>query len=80
MPIWEGGYPLDHNKFAVQKGCTMFNRIEWVALDRRDNSVYFTETGLDKPANQWADDLTRGGVFHPTTTARAQAQGKTGME
>jgi uncharacterized protein len=75
VPIWENGSLLDHKSFADAKGCTMFDRIEWVALDRRDNSVYFTETGLDRPGNAWADDALAGGLFHPVHTARAQAQG-----
>ena len=75
VPIWENGYELDHNSFAVEKGATMFNRIEWVALDPADNSVYFTETGRDNPGTRWADDFDKGGTFHPATMARAAAQG-----
>lgn len=75
VPIWENGSMLDHQKFANQKGCTMFNRIEWVALDPYDNSVYFTETGIDKPGTIWADDAAAGGKFDPYHIQRAQNQG-----
>ncbi len=74
-PIWENGSMLDHNKFSNLKGATMFNRIEWVALDPKDNSVYFTETGADKPGNLWKDDAAQGGVYAPHHVARAVAQG-----
>jgi len=72
VPIWEDGSLLDHKKFAVQKGATMFNRIEWVAMDKLNN-VYFTETGVDKPGPRWADELAAGGVFDPYHVQRAQA-------
>ncbi|MBI1226042.1 MAG: DUF839 domain-containing protein [Bacteroidetes bacterium] len=75
VPIWEDGSMLDHKAFADQKGATMFNRIEWVAIDPKDNFIYFTETGLDSPSAAWSDDYAAGGVFHPATMARAQAQG-----
>ncbi len=78
VPIWEPGLMLDHNNLATSKGATMFNRIEWVAIDPKDNFIYFTETGLDNPVSAWADNLAAGGVFHPAMIARAQANGWTG--
>jgi secreted PhoX family phosphatase len=78
VPIWEPGLMLNHQALATQKGCTMFNRIEWVAMNPDDNFIYFTETGLDNPVSAWADNLAAGGVFHPATVARAQANGWTG--
>lgn len=78
VPIWENGSLLNHKAYANQKGATMFNRIEWVAIDPKDNFIYFTETGLDNPVNAWSDDFAAGGVFHPATLAFAQAQGVSG--
>ncbi|MEZ4958446.1 MAG: DUF839 domain-containing protein [Saprospiraceae bacterium] len=75
VPIWEDGALLDHKNYADAKGATMFNRIEWVAMNPKNNFVYFTETGLDSPGNNWADDEAAGGVHHPAHIARAQAQG-----
>lgn len=76
-PIWENGSMLEHNKFATQKGATMYNRIEWVAIDPKNNNIYFTETGRDKPGNAWSDEAAKGGVYAPHHIARAQAQGFT---
>lgn len=78
VPIWEPGLLLDHNNLATSKGATMFNRIEWVAIDPKDNFIYFTETGLDNPTAAWTDNAAAGGVFHPATIARAQANGWSG--
>ena len=75
VPIWENGSMLNHNATATNKGCTMFNRVEWVAIDRRDNNVYFTETGRDKPGSAWSDEFVKGGVYAPHHIARAQQQG-----
>ncbi len=75
VPIWENGSMLNHKSFANQKGATMFNRIEWVAINPKNNFIYFTETGLDAPAGSWADDEMAGGIHHPAHIARAQAQG-----
>ncbi|MGK0363252.1 MAG: secreted PhoX family phosphatase [Saprospiraceae bacterium] len=75
VPIWEDGSMLDHANFSIQKGATMFNRIEWVTIDPKDNFVYFTATGRDNPGTRWDDAAENGGVFHPATIARAQAQG-----
>ncbi|MBX2893148.1 MAG: DUF839 domain-containing protein [Saprospiraceae bacterium] len=76
VPIWEDGSMLEHKKFATQKGATMFNRIEWVTMDKLNN-VYFTETGLDKPGNAWADENALGAVHDPYHVQRAQALGFT---
>jgi uncharacterized protein len=76
-PIWENGSMLEHNKFATQKGASMFNRVEWVALDPLTNNVYFTETGSDRPGSLWKDEEGQGGKHSPHHIARAQAQGFT---
>ncbi|MCW5920743.1 MAG: DUF839 domain-containing protein [Saprospiraceae bacterium] len=74
VPIWEDGSMLEHKKFATEKGATMFNRIEWVTMDKLNN-VYFTETGLDKPGNAWSDENALGAVYDPYHVQRAQALG-----
>lgn len=75
VPIWEDGHELNVNDFAVAKGATMFNRIEWVAIDPADNFVYFTETGRDNPGTRWADEFEDGAVHHPYHIERAQSFG-----
>lgn len=75
VPIWEDGAMLDHTTYAVEKGATMYNRIEWVALDPSNNFVYFTATGRDNPGGRWADENAEGAVHHPANMARAAAQG-----
>ncbi len=75
VPIWEDGDFLQHSDAAVRKGATMFNRIEWVALDTYDNNVYFTETGRDNPGGRWSGENADGAVHHPAHMARAAAQG-----
>lgn len=75
VPIWEDGAMLDHKNFAVEKGATMFNRIEWVALNPKNNFVYFTATGRDNPGSRWSDENAAGAVHHPANIARAAAQG-----
>ncbi len=74
VPIWEDGFELNHQDLAVQKGATMFNRIEWVAMDGLNN-VYFTETGRDNPGSRWADENAAGAVHHPYHIQRAQSLG-----
>lgn len=60
---------------AVAAGATMFNRIEWFAIDPASGKVYFTETGRDNPAGRWADEHAAGAVHSPISMARAAAQG-----
>ncbi|MEO1260295.1 MAG: alkaline phosphatase PhoX [Bacteroidota bacterium] len=75
VPIWEPGSLLNPSDYAVQKGATMFNRIEWVAINPVNNFIYFTETGRDNPGGRWADENAEGAVHHPAHMARAAAQG-----
>lgn len=75
VPIWEDGAMLNHEAVAASKGATMFNRIEWVAINPDNNFIYFTETGRDNPGNAFAAGQNAGGVHHPAILARAQAQG-----
>ncbi len=75
VPIWEPGSMLNHADFAIAKGATMFNRIEWVAINPENNFIYFTETGRDNPGSRWAGANEAGAVHHPAHIARAEAQG-----
>ena len=75
VPIYEKDDLLDHHTAAAAKGATMFNRIEWVALDPEDNSVYFTETGRDFPGGRFERGQEGGGVHDPYHIARAEALG-----
>ncbi|MEL6863041.1 MAG: alkaline phosphatase PhoX [Bacteroidota bacterium] len=68
-------YFLNHKDGAVAKGATMFNRIEWVAIDPTNNFIYFTETGRDFPGSRWADENAEGAVHDPYHIARAQSLG-----
>ncbi|MEM9921344.1 MAG: alkaline phosphatase PhoX [Bacteroidota bacterium] len=70
-------YFLNHIDGAVAKGATMYNRIEWVAINPENNYVYFTATGRDNPGSRWADENEDGAVHHPDVIARAEAQGLT---
>lgn len=38
---------LNLNNYAKQIGATVFDRVEWVTMDRSTGIVYFTETGND---------------------------------
>lgn len=78
VPIWEKSDLLEHHDAAARKGATMFNRIEWVALDPVNNNVYFTETGTDAPGNALAAGAAMGGAKNPFHEARARQLGLTG--
>ena len=75
VPIWEDGAFLNHKDYAVAKGATMFNRIEWVAYDPKTHNIFFTETGRDNPGSRWADEAEDGGLFDPYHVQRAQELG-----
>lgn len=75
VPIWKQEDMLNYKAAAVEAGATMFNRIEWVAIDPISNYVYFTETGRDNPGSRWADENAAGAVHDPYHMARAQAMG-----
>ena len=66
---------LNFKAAAVAAGATMFNRLEWVALNPTTGKVYITETGRDNPASRWADEHAAGAVHAPHSLARAAAQG-----
>jgi hypothetical protein len=75
VPIWEDGYWLNPAELAVEKGATMYNRIEWVAVNPLNNYVYWTETGRDNPGSRWADENAEGATHDPYHIYRAQEQG-----
>ncbi len=77
-PIWEQSDLLEHHDAAARKGATMFNRIEWVAIDPHTTNVYFTETGTDRPGTALAGGLAMGGAENPYHAARAKALGLSG--
>ncbi len=62
---------------GVEAKATMFNRMEWVTMDRKTGMVYITETGRDNPGSRWADELASGTVFAEHHVGRATAQGTT---
>ena len=59
---------------AVAAQATMFNRNEWVAIDKETGLIYWTETGRDTPAGRWKDEAERGAVFAPHHVALAAEQ------
>lgn len=71
---------LNFGSEAVSAGATMFNRLEWVALDKETGKVYMTETGRDNPASRWSDEAAAGAVYAPHHIARAADQGATGPD
>ncbi len=66
---------LNHQEAAIAKGATMFNRIEWVAMDPFNNNVFFTETGRDYPGTRRDDADAAGAVHSPYHIQRAQELG-----
>lgn len=65
---------LNFTDEAVAVGATTFNRIEWVAIDKLSNQIYFTETGRDNPASRWLDEHEAGAVNAPHHLERAAMQ------
>lgn len=66
---------LDWKAEAVAAGGTMFNRLEWVAIDRNTGMIYMTETGRDNPGSRWSDEFADGAVHAPHNLTRAAQQG-----
>ncbi len=69
---------LNFNAQALAVGATMYNRIEWTAIDRKTGKIYWTETGADNLGPLWSDDAANGGTYDPYHIARATAKGLTG--
>jgi secreted PhoX family phosphatase len=60
---------------AVELGGTMYNRVEWVAIDATSGKIYWTETGRDRPGSRWADENAAGAVHDPYHINRAVEKG-----
>lgn len=71
---------LNYGSEAISSGATMFNRLEWVTIDKNSGKVYMTETGRDNPASRWQDEAAEGGVYAPHHIQRAIDQGVTGPD
>lgn len=71
---------LNFGDEAIAAGATMFNRLEWITIDKNTGKVYMTETGRDNPASRWTDDAAAGGVYAPHHIQRATDQGATGPD
>ncbi len=75
VPIWEDGAMLNHRDYAIAKGATMFNRIEWVTMDPITTDIYFSETGRDNPGFLWSNENEAGAQHHPYHLQRAKDLG-----
>lgn len=62
---------LNFKDNAVAAGATMYNRIEWVAIDSTSGKIYWAETGRDNPAGRWIGESEGGAVHDPYTLERA---------
>ncbi|MEL7425828.1 MAG: alkaline phosphatase PhoX [Bacteroidota bacterium] len=74
----DNGDPAKMLNFAAEAwavGATMYNRIEWTAVDASTGLIYMTETGRDTPGSNWEDEVLDGGVYAPHHLARAADQG-----
>lgn len=65
---------------AITAGATMFNRLEWITIDKNTGKIYMAETGRDNPASRWSDEAAAGGVYAPHHIQRAIDQGTTGPD
>jgi|TARA_R110002110_G_scaffold132188_8_gene313573 hypothetical protein len=87
--VGENWVEIDNNDFtkmlnfsdeAVSSGATMFNRLEWVTIDKTTGKIYMTETGRDNPASAWQDEAAAGAVYAPHHIQRAIDQGVSGPD
>ncbi len=69
---------LNYKDEAVAAGATMFNRLEWVTINKNTGKIYMTETGRDNPGDRWNDEAVEGAVYAPHHIQRAVDQGVTG--
>lgn len=65
---------LNFEEQALAAGATMFNRNEWVAIDKMTGIIYWTETGRDAPGGRFAQGIEAGGVLAPHHIALADSQ------
>ncbi|NJL75390.1 MAG: DUF839 domain-containing protein, partial [Saprospiraceae bacterium] len=76
VPIFGGtDVFLNANQEIAAKGATMYNRIEWTALDPVTGDIYWTETGSDRPGRAFAAGQAAGGVHDPYHIERAKSLG-----
>ncbi|MDX2281641.1 MAG: DUF839 domain-containing protein [Saprospiraceae bacterium] len=70
---------LSFSANAIAAGATVFNRLEWVAVDRLSGKVYMTETGRDGLGNtsSWKNAIAAGAPAAQHHTERATALGTT---
>ncbi|WP_196885662.1 alkaline phosphatase PhoX [Aureivirga sp. CE67] len=66
---------LNYQDEAIAVNATMYNRIEWVTIDKNSGKVYLTETGRDNIGEKWADEAAAGAVFAPHHQTRAESMG-----
>ncbi len=59
---------------AIAVGATMYDRLEWVAIDTVTGMVYVSETGVDNLGGAWATANASGGTHASHHIARAAAQ------
>ncbi|MBX2826759.1 MAG: DUF839 domain-containing protein [Flavobacteriaceae bacterium] len=71
---------LNFKDEAVAAGATMYNRLEWVTINKNTGKVYMTETGRDNPWDRWADEAAEGAVYAPHHIQRAADQGASGPD
>ncbi|MBP6184339.1 MAG: DUF839 domain-containing protein [Saprospiraceae bacterium] len=69
---------LNFTQEALAKGASIYNRLEWVAIDPASGLIYMTETGNDNPVNGFTGGVNAGGVMAPHHTQRALLKGLTG--
>lgn len=64
---------------AITSGATVFNRLEWVAINEQNGRVYIAETGRDDlgKSGSWRAGITAGGKPAQHHVARAAALGLT---
>jgi len=70
---------LSVNSNGIAAGATVFNRLEWVAVDRTTGKVYMTETGRDNlgATSSWDNAIAAGASAAAHHVARASAMGMT---
>ncbi len=66
---------LNFSAAARAKGATGYARPEWVAIDPKNNKVYWAETGVDNLGPAFAAGVATGATIDPGHTARAISKG-----
>ncbi len=62
---------------AIAAGATMYNRLEWTAMDTTSGILYVTETGRDDIGARWADEAAEGATYAQHHIDRNAAMGTT---